>query len=296
MGAIPRRDANTSQRFVSFTGEIVKPVDEIEDAGICWDAGADSLFEFCIKAGEIVGKYKEDETQQLANRVKRHISTVGRWARVGWMWRDIASTHDPKHLELLRAELDPSFWKAVAVLHYRKTPQITLEGAVLHLERARKNKWELEYFIKQLPTEKVDSDWQQSALSIAKRIENELIIAPALNVSDPLYRLALKLLRPTVLLLKGLTMTNVIELLIKDGIADNNFRAMHIANGLKLADLKTEEEQLKRARLYRDWRVSKIFPAKDTASCFAKAIAGEPVPQLELIEGAMHSESVLEKQ
>lgn len=267
-------------------------VDEIEKAGAAWDAGNDSLFEFCIEAGEIVGQYIPEKTERLAARIKRSISTVGRWARVGWLWRDSSSVLDPKRLELLRAELDPSFWLAVAVLHYRKAPMMSMEGAIDWLDSARRKKYKLEDFIKLLPHEPVDSDWQTSAMSIANRIENELIIAPALNVNETLYRLAIRLLKPTVLLLKGLTMSNVIELLIKEKIADNNFRAMHIANGLNLAELKTDEEKLDRARLYRDWRNSKIFPSKDTASCFAKAIKGEAVPQLALIPEALHVQQI----
>lgn len=80
-------------------------------------------------------------------------------------------------------------------------------------------------------------------------------------------------------------MTNVIELLKTAKIADNDFRAMHIANGLKLADLKTDDERLSRARLYRDWRSSQIF-GKATAPCYEKAIAGEAVPVEKMFEVA----------
>ena len=83
---------------------------------------------------------------------------------------------------------------------------------------------------------------------------------------------------------------NILEKLIQDGICDNNFRAVHIANNLKLYDLKTDEERLARARLYRDWRNSQIF-GRDTKPCYEKAIAGEPVPQMTLIDGVMHSEA-----
>ena len=71
--------------------------------------------------------------------------------------------------------------------------------------------------------------------------------------------------------------TNIIELLKAHKLADNDFRASAIANGCKLYELKTDEERLTRARLYRDWRNSQIFGTK-TAPCFEKAIAGEAVP------------------
>lgn len=83
-------------------------------------------------------------------------------------------------------------------------------------------------------------------------------------------------------------MKNVIELLIENGICNNGFRASAIANGLKLYDLSTDEARLKRARLYRDWRNSKIY-GKDTAPCFEKAIAGENVPQIAMFEEAIHT-------
>jgi len=47
---------------------------------------------------------------------------------------------------------------------------------------------------------------------------------------------------------------NVIESMIADQIAQNPFQAAHIANGLKLADLKTDEEKVARYKLYREWR------------------------------------------
>lgn len=49
-------------------------------------------------------------------------------------------------------------------------------------------------------------------------------------------------------------MTNVIELLKAAKIASNDFQASHIANGLKLASLHTDEAMIERAKLYRKWR------------------------------------------
>jgi len=70
---------------------------------------------------------------------------------------------------------------------------------------------------------------------------------------------------------------NIVQMLIDKKFADNAFRASAIVNGLKLWELKTEAEQLARVRLYRDWRVSKIYGSK-TAPCFEAAIKGEAVP------------------
>ena len=77
-------------------------------------------------------------------------------------------------------------------------------------------------------------------------------------------------------------------LLIHHKIAKNEFQAGHIIRGLELWSLETEEEILARARLYRDWRNSKIF-GKETSPCYEKAIKGEPVPVEPMFEGALLS-------
>lgn len=74
---------------------------------------------------------------------------------------------------------------------------------------------------------------------------------------------------------------NIIEWMIEQKYARNVFQATHIANGLKLAKLHgNTEAQQARVKLYRTWRDSKTFQPTDTASCYAKAIAGERVPEL----------------
>jgi len=87
---------------------------------------------------------------------------------------------------------------------------------------------------------------------------------------------------------------NTIELLIEEKIAKNQFQANHIANGLRLWQCDTDEEKLKRARLYRDWRNSQFFKKSDTKSCYEKAILGEEVPQEALIPEALHTKELVD--
>jgi len=82
---------------------------------------------------------------------------------------------------------------------------------------------------------------------------------------------------------------NIVEQLVAEGIAQNNWQAANIANGLELMKCKNDEERMERARLYRDWRNSQAFPKSDTKSCFEKAIKGEPAP-IAMFEEAVHSE------
>lgn len=81
---------------------------------------------------------------------------------------------------------------------------------------------------------------------------------------------------------------NIIEWILSEHLASNEFAAGHMANGLKLYELHGDlEAQKARVKLYRDWRTSQIF-GKDTKACFEKAIAGELVPQTAFVE--LHSE------
>jgi len=68
---------------------------------------------------------------------------------------------------------------------------------------------------------------------------------------------------------------NIIEWMINEKIAQNTIQAANIANGLKLVDLPSDEEQIARVKLYRKWR-----PKTDkknqlpTYQAFDLAIAG----------------------
>ena len=77
---------------------------------------------------------------------------------------------------------------------------------------------------------------------------------------------------------------NIIEKLIEDGIAKNVFQSANIANGLRLAELKTDDERIARSRLYRDHRNS----GESSRTAFEKAIAGEAVPA-PMFEEVLHT-------
>lgn len=78
---------------------------------------------------------------------------------------------------------------------------------------------------------------------------------------------------------------NIIEQIINDGIAKNPFQASHIANGLKLYQLKTDAERLSRCRLYRDWRNA----GEKSVTAYTKAIAGEQPPAA-MFADVLHSD------
>lgn len=69
---------------------------------------------------------------------------------------------------------------------------------------------------------------------------------------------------------------SMIDQMIAAKIAKNEFNAAAIARGLQLADLKTDEERMARARLYRKWRDAGEPPAV----AYVNAIAGRQPMEL----------------
>lgn len=81
---------------------------------------------------------------------------------------------------------------------------------------------------------------------------------------------------------------NIVQWMVDEKLASNNFAAAHIANGLKLAGC-SEEEQKRRIEQYRLWRrASKDSPAK----CYEYVLEGKEPPQ-ELFMLCGHPESAV---
>lgn len=78
---------------------------------------------------------------------------------------------------------------------------------------------------------------------------------------------------------------NIIEKIIDAGIASNIFQATHIANGLRLFELSTDEEKIARCRLYRDWRNA----GEPSNVAYQHAIDGDPL--MSFPGDFLHSES-----
>ena len=75
------------------------------------------------------------------------------------------------------------------------------------------------------------------------------------------------------------TQFNIIEWIVSEKLATNNFAAAHVANGLKLAGLP-EDEQKRRVMEYRKWRrATKDSPAR----CYQYVLEGKE-PPAELME------------
>ena len=267
-------------------GRMIDTQDPIEEAVKLWNEGGSSMFEFCIQASYIVGRKVEGETKRLGKRIKRSEDSVERYAKGGLLWHAILQKY-PSDSEVIREALDWQFWVALGVIW--KKDIVSLVGAKHWFDEAMAGGWDYEKFYSMLPQKKVlDSEWQKTARRIADMLD-DLCNSPAFGVDAIKYKTALKVLQYTSVLLKGMTMTNIVEQLVKEGIAQNNFQASNIANGLDLIHCKNDEERMRRARLYRDWRVSQYFPKHDTKSCFMKAIAGEEAPA-PLLKEAAHSE------
>jgi len=258
---------------------------EIKSAVEFWNAGSASLFEFCIEAANIVGRRVDGETQELARCIRRSPDTVERYAKAGLLWWAMLDKY-PAESECMRESLDWQYWTTIAPLWARNI--ISLAGVKDWFDLVVTHNWTHEQYSAKLPTKKaLDTEWQKTAYKAALMLD-DLRNSPAFGVDDVRYRAGIRIIEIAAIWLKGMTMKNIIDVLIEEKIADNVFRASHIANGCRLFDLKTDVEKIARARLYRDWRNSGIF-GKQTQPCYNKAIAGEAVPVDEMFDGALLS-------
>jgi hypothetical protein len=74
---------------------------------------------------------------------------------------------------------------------------------------------------------------------------------------------------------------NIVEWIVSEKLAVNNFAAAHIANGLKCAGLP-EDEQKRRVEEYRKWRrATKDKPAQ----CYQYVLDGKQAPDEMFDEG-----------
>ena len=79
----------------------------------------------------------------------------------------------------------------------------------------------------------------------------------------------------------------MITWLIEDGHAKAERHAENIIALLKLHELWNEgkfDEIKERVKLYEAWKTSGMYKKTDRAACAMKAIAGEPVPAVDMFE------------
>jgi len=183
--------------------------DEVESAVIFWDEGQASLFEFAIVASTVVGR-RNGDTERLAQRIRRDVSTVELYAKGGILWGE-ALTYYPSDSELLRNQLQISFWNAVGSVYVRnvkadhkrftageitadelkKSIAFNLRTAINFLQDADKNGWTVDKLRTMLPTENVsESPFTRAMKRIYRVLDKDIINQPALNsgMDDKQYK------------------------------------------------------------------------------------------------------------
>ena len=155
----------------------------------------ENRFEFCVKANEVVGKYEEGATIELANKIERSVSTVQNYARVGKMWNKM----NPQKSEIYRDEIKYSFWALLAPLWDNKV--IDMQGVYHWMDEKIQNKWTVEKMRGLLPTIDGKSVWKRSAkqfLRMTQRmIDAELLNSPAMDVDEKDYKKIVRALKLT---------------------------------------------------------------------------------------------------
>ena len=83
---------------------------------------------------------------------------------------------------------------------------------------------------------------------------------------------------------------NIVERLVAEHIVENPFHASGMLNVLECMKLENDDQRVARCKLYVEWKKyldnSKEFTNKKNAKMQARknAIAGEPVPELPMLE------------
>lgn len=165
------------------------PRNDVDQAAYLWGKGMEELFEFAIHAHTLVGK-GDDSVDKLAKRIRRHRSTVENYAKGGALWLAMLE-QKPSEAEIIRDELEISFWNTVGRLYCNQT--ISLDGAHHWLREAIDNKMTVEHLRSLLPNSTGQSTMKAQAVKIANLIEKEIINAPAFDVLDSEYRIIRRL-------------------------------------------------------------------------------------------------------
>jgi hypothetical protein len=190
--------------------------DEVESAVIFWDEGQASLFDFAIVAATVVGR-RNGDTERLAKRIRRDVSTVELYAKGGILWGE-ALAHYPADSEILRNDLQISFWNAVGSVYVRNVKadhkrftagEITeselrksiaqhLKDAISYLRDANNNGWTVDKLRNMLPNESPsESPFTRAMKRIYKVLDKDIINSPALNsgMDDRQYKRLVRVAR-----------------------------------------------------------------------------------------------------
>lgn len=167
--------------------ETIGKVSQLDDAVAAWQAGGDSMMEFCILASHIVGQREDGKTKQLGDRIQRSEDTVERYARAGLLYRAYETTYGGVDSERVRIALDWQYWVSVAQLWNKNFMDI--RGVKHWFEEAIDSRWSYEKFRSMLPTLDGKSVWKKSAKAWMKQssefLKAEIINSPAMDV-DPI--------------------------------------------------------------------------------------------------------------
>lgn len=168
----------------------VKQRTDIDEAAAAWEAGTDSMMEFCILASNIVGQREEGRTKQLGDRIHRSEDTVERYARAGLLYCAYETTYGGVDSERVRDALDWQYWVAIAQLWSKNC--IDLRGVKHWFDEAIDNRWSYEKFRSMLPASDGKSVWKKSAKAWMKQssefLKNDLLNSPALDVDPKEYK------------------------------------------------------------------------------------------------------------
>jgi hypothetical protein len=156
-----------------------------------WREGESNRFEFAVLASEIVGSYEEGATKELANKIKRSVTTVQNFAKVGQLWNAMLRAY-PSQSEILREELPVSFWLPVA--RQWSNGEMTLDGVYSWFVLCQKEGWTVEQFRSHLPTSGGHSEFVKDVNQFKARLstmaefaKEKFVHGPAFDINPLFY-------------------------------------------------------------------------------------------------------------
>lgn len=190
-------------------------------------------------------------------------ATVYRLARAERRYQELYKVYGDGIVPSLKFHLTDNYFEAVA--------DLPPSSAYEYLLDALENRLTIETFRALIPS---NGDLPDGVGYVISAVE-KMYAKPQFNINTTTWRIVSKLLMTSVRLVSGASM-NIIQKMIDDKIASNPFQASHIANGLKLYELKNDAEKIERYKLYRKWRDA----GESSKVAYANAIAGKQLTDL----------------
>lgn len=240
-------------------------------------------------ASRVIGLYERHAAKAIADQAGRDVSTIENYAHAHETFTEISEAVGGRTARTMRRALTIGhFWTAWELKRKYNLPVTEIvRGLIGALAlKSREEPHSADVLRQEIEADHGGIGKVLTWNYLSGKVRDVMTDALATDgTPEPIRKAA-----QSVLNFYGGTMDNLVQWILDQRTADggtyarNDPNASAIVNGLRLWECETEPERLKRLQLYRDYRTSGIY-GKNTAPCFEKARAGEPLPVEEMFVG-----------